>query len=77
VLAGAPSRGIRSVSKGSDPRGACGDYLEAKHISWTVWNFSADWAPPLLKDDRTFEPSPGEGAYFKGRLLALNGPPLP
>ncbi|MGA3056726.1 MAG: glycoside hydrolase family 5 protein [Candidatus Limnocylindrales bacterium] len=52
------------------------DYLEAHHISWSVWCFSADWATRLLKNDETFEPSES-GAYFKSRLLELNGPPSP
>jgi hypothetical protein len=52
------------------------DYLEAHHISWTVWSFSANWGPGLVTDNTTFEPSE-EGVYFKSRLLELNGPPSP
>lgn len=50
------------------------DYLEAHHISWTVWLFSANWGQCLLADNSTFAPTES-GAYFKSRLLALNGPP--
>ena len=52
------------------------DYLEARHISWTVWSFSASWTTRLLKDNTTFEPSES-GAYFKSRMLELDGPPSP
>ena len=49
-------------------------YLEARRISWAVWSFSATWTTRLLKDNRTFEPSES-GAYFRSRMLELNGPP--
>jgi endoglucanase len=50
------------------------DYLEAHRISWAVWCFDADWDTRLLKDNHTFEPS-DSGAYFRSRLLELNGQP--
>ena len=57
------------------------DYMEAHHISWTAWSFSANWPPGLVTDNRSLEPST-EGAYFRSRLWALNfpgatPPPLP
>ena len=52
------------------------DYLEAHHISWTAWSFGDNWPPSLLKDRSTFEPTES-GAYFKNRLLKLNGHPSP
>jgi len=52
------------------------DYLEAHHISWTAWIFAATWTPVLLKDYQTFEPNEA-GAFFRSRLLELNGAPLP
>jgi aryl-phospho-beta-D-glucosidase BglC (GH1 family) len=50
------------------------DYLEAHHISWIAWVFDADWKTSLLKDNKTFEPTES-GAYFRSRLLELNGHP--
>jgi hypothetical protein len=55
---------------------ALSDYLEVHSISWTVWSFSANWGPALLKDNQTFQPS-SEGAYFRSRLLELNFPGVP
>ena len=52
------------------------DYLEVHHISWTAWSFSANWPPALLKDNSTFEPTES-GAFFKSRMLALNGSQSP
>jgi hypothetical protein len=52
------------------------DYLEDHHISWTAWVFATTWTPVLLKDYQTFEPSES-GAFFRSRLLELNGTPLP
>ena len=47
------------------------DYLEAHHISWTVWCFDADWQTTLLNDIQNYTPSPS-GKYFRSRMLALN-----
>ena len=50
------------------------DYLEAHHISWTVWCFDATWYTSLLLDVQTYQPSPS-GEYFRSRLLELNQRP--
>jgi len=47
------------------------DYLEAHHISWTVWCFDAYWKTSLLTNNQTYQPSPS-GKYFRSRLLELN-----
>ena len=45
-------------------------YLEAKKISWTVWNFSPIYDPKLLSDWSYNATS--SGAVFKNYLLSLN-----
>jgi hypothetical protein len=52
------------------------DYLEAHQISWIAWTFATTWPPCLLTDYQTFKPSES-GAFFRSRLLKLNGTPLP
>ena len=47
------------------------EYLEEHHISWAVWNFDASWAPTLLLDNFTYQPSPA-GEYFRSIMLNLN-----
>jgi endoglucanase len=47
------------------------EYLEDHHISWAVWDFDASWAPTLLLDNFTYQPSPA-GEYFRNILLNLN-----
>jgi endoglucanase len=54
------------------------DYLESHHISWTAWGFygeGSSWGDQLnlLTNSQTFEASE-EGAFWRGRLLALNFP---
>lgn len=49
------------------------NYLEEHHISWTVWVFDGTWAPPLLMDNFTYQPSPA-GEYFRGIMHDLNSP---
>jgi len=39
------------------------DYFNKKHISYTVWVFSWDWYPTLLKDS-TYTPEKGQGEFF-------------
>lgn len=53
---------------------AIAEYLEQHHISWTVWDFDASWAPSLLLNNFTYQPSPA-GEYFHGIMLNLNQSP--
>ena len=42
-------------------------YLKKHNISWTAWNFSKYWDPPLLQDETDFTPNTA-GRYFKNGL---------
>jgi len=51
------------------------EFMEARGISWTVWNFDPDWAPTMISD---WEFTPTEqGRFFRYVLQRLDGGSLP
>lgn len=50
-------------------------FMEARGISWTVWNFDVDWAPTMIAD-WDFTPTE-QGRFFRYVMQRLRGGSLP
>ena len=44
-------------------------YIETKNLSFTVWNFSANWPPSLFNSKSKFDPN-RPGKFYKAWLQA-------
>lgn len=51
------------------------EFMEARGISWTVWNFDPDWAPTMI-ENWDFRPT-GQGRFFRSVLQRLRDGPMP